>query len=193
MLEDANKRNMELTSSNEKYKISFSSLEKTVAKYQEIEREVGFLKKEMKEKEEKLMEFQAREKDYKHLEDCYSKVRKEKDDYFLKMQEKVKENKSLSLQLEERKVELMGLREELKEIEANNSRNRDRGEKMNLLMKENDRLNSQVIEKMGEIEKLQFKINSMDNKISEKNNENLKLKAIINDREQEITETKVEV
>lgn len=37
-------------------------------------------------------------------------------------------------------------------------------------MKENDRLNTLVLEKVGDIEKLQIKLNSMDNRINEKNN-----------------------
>lgn len=151
MLEDANKRNMELMSSNEKYKISLTSLQKTMAKYQEVEKEAVTLKRELKEKEEKIMQFQAREKDYKHLDDCYTKLRKEKDENFLKMQEKIKENKSLALQLSEKKAVITGLEEELEEIQFNNNRVKDRGEKMDILMKENDKLNTLVIEKVGEI------------------------------------------
>jgi hypothetical protein len=50
------------------------------------------------------------------LDDCYTKLRKEKDENFLKMQEKIKENKSLALQLSEKKAVITGLEEELEEI-----------------------------------------------------------------------------
>lgn len=51
MLEDANKKNMELMSANEKYKISIGSLQKTLAKSQDLEKELSTMKKELKEKQ----------------------------------------------------------------------------------------------------------------------------------------------
>lgn len=50
MLEDANRRIMELTSQNEKIKIATMTNEKSLEKYKEIEKEMGILKREVKEK-----------------------------------------------------------------------------------------------------------------------------------------------
>ncbi len=46
---------------------------------------------------------------------------------------------------------------------------------------------------MGELEKLQIKLNNLDNKLTEKGNENLKLKATVEEKEQEISEVRLEV
>ena len=89
-----------------------------------------------------MYEMQSREKSHKHMEECLQKVRKEKDELFAKMQEKNKESKSLSLQLEEYRLRVNNLEEELLEQEENSERNKARSEKIDILMKENNRLNS---------------------------------------------------
>lgn len=71
------------------------------------------------------MEFQVREKDYKHLNECFTRTRKEKDQFFARLQEKIKENKTLTLQLEESKINIASLEEELEEIESDNIRGKD--------------------------------------------------------------------
>lgn len=44
------------------------------------------LKKTLKERDEKIIEFETKERSYRHLEECYTKVRKEKDEFFIKIQ-----------------------------------------------------------------------------------------------------------
>jgi chromosome segregation ATPase len=193
MVEDLNRRNLELTSSCERYRINCTTIEKQLGKYQEIEREVAGLKRDLKEKDEKIYEMQGKEKSYKHLEDCYTKVRKEKDDHFVKIQEKNKENKALNLQLEELRLRVVTLEEELQEQEEDTHRNKERGQKMDLLIKENNSLNGALQEKINEIEKLQIRINNLENKISDKNNDNLRMKAVIDEKEQEISEMHMEI
>lgn len=58
------------------------------------------------------------------MEDCYTKVRKEKDEHFVKIQEKTKENKVINLQLEEYRVKVQGLEEELLEEEESSQRSK---------------------------------------------------------------------
>lgn len=55
---------------------------------------------------------------------------------------------------------------------------------MDMLMKENNRLNSNLLEKINEIEKLQMKINNLDTKMTEKQNEVLRMKSAIDEKEQ---------
>lgn len=50
MVDELNKSKTELTSANEKYKIAYTTIEKSLLKHQDIERELNELKKEMKEK-----------------------------------------------------------------------------------------------------------------------------------------------
>lgn len=54
-------------------------------------------------------------------------------------------------------------------------------------------MNGLLLEKVGELEKLQIKLNNLDNKLTEKGNENLKLKATVDEKEQEISEVRLEV
>jgi predicted RNase H-like nuclease (RuvC/YqgF family) len=54
MVENLNKKNMELASANEKYKISISTFEKNFTKYQEMEKDIINLRKDLKDKEEKI-------------------------------------------------------------------------------------------------------------------------------------------
>lgn len=54
MVEDLNKRNLELSSHNEKMKISCSSLEKHVSKHTEAERESSRLRQDLKDREEQI-------------------------------------------------------------------------------------------------------------------------------------------
>ena len=50
MVDELNKSKTELTSANEKYKIAYTTIEKSLLRHQDIERELNELKKEMKEK-----------------------------------------------------------------------------------------------------------------------------------------------
>ena len=50
MVDELNKSKTELTSANEKYKIAYTTIEKSLLKHQDIERELNELKKEVKEK-----------------------------------------------------------------------------------------------------------------------------------------------
>ena len=50
MVDELNKSKTELTSANEKYKIAYTTIEKSLLKHQDIERELNEHKKEMKEK-----------------------------------------------------------------------------------------------------------------------------------------------
>ena len=114
MLEDLNKRNMQLMSMNEKYKINFTTSEKSLAKYQDIEKEMAVLKRELKDRDERLTEQNAREKAYKHLEDCYTKVRKEKDERAQKKAEKLAKK---TLDFNEKEVKMDALGNTIKEAE----------------------------------------------------------------------------
>lgn len=55
MVEDLNKRNLELNSHNEKMKISCSNLEKHINKHTETERESSRLRQELKDREEQIL------------------------------------------------------------------------------------------------------------------------------------------
>lgn len=50
MVDELNKSKTELTSANEKYKIAYTTIEKSLLRHQDIERELNELKKEVKEK-----------------------------------------------------------------------------------------------------------------------------------------------
>lgn len=80
---------------------------------------------------------------------------------YLKYQEKSKENKALSLQIDELKSKCKFAQEELREIQENNSRIKDRSEKLDTVMKQNTQLNETIIKKVDEIEKLEYKINHL--------------------------------
>lgn len=58
MVEELTKSKTELFSSNEKYKIAYTTIEKSLAKYQDIERELNELKKELKERNDRIIELQ---------------------------------------------------------------------------------------------------------------------------------------
>ena len=60
-------------------KINLASSQKSLSKYQEIEKELVNLKKELKDKEERIYEYQSREKSLKNIEEYNVKLRKEKD------------------------------------------------------------------------------------------------------------------
>ena len=55
------------------------STQKSLLKYQDIEKDMMNLKKDMKEKEERIYEYQSREKSLKNIEEYNIKLRKEKD------------------------------------------------------------------------------------------------------------------
>ena len=57
---------------------------------------------------------------------------------------------------------------------------------MDVLTKENHRLNDILQEKINEIERLQIKLNNLDNKLSDKSNEVLRVKAEVDEKEQEL-------
>jgi dynactin complex subunit len=136
----------------------------------------------LKEREERIIEFQGKEKAFRHLEECYAKLRKEKDETLVKLNERVKENKQLALQLDEALRRVATLEEEIGEIEEENSRTKERGEKIDLLMKENNRLNSVLMDKVNDIEKLQFRINHLESKFTNANSEAVKQKAVAEQR-----------
>lgn len=104
---------------------------------------------------------QDQDRNRKHLEEYNTRLRKEKDEMYMKYQEKSKENKVLSLQLDEYKSKCKMAQEELKEILENNSRIKDRSEKLDTVMKQNTQLNETIIKKVDEIEKLEYKINHL--------------------------------
>ncbi len=81
---------MELMSVNEKYRISCVTLEKNIGKYQEMDKEMGNLKRQLKDRDEKLMDYQVKEKAFKHLEESYTKIKREKEDLMLRYQQKSK-------------------------------------------------------------------------------------------------------
>ena len=60
LIEDLNRRIHELTKENERMKINSASTQKSLAKYQEIERDMVSVRKELKEKEERIYEYQSR-------------------------------------------------------------------------------------------------------------------------------------
>ena len=60
-------------------KINLVSTQKSLLKYQDIEKDMMNLKKDMKEKEERIYEYQSREKSLKNIEEYNIKLRKEKD------------------------------------------------------------------------------------------------------------------
>lgn len=67
MAEELTKSKNELYSSNEKYKIACSTMEKSLVKYQEHERELHELRKELKDKNDKIQELLDQERNKKHL------------------------------------------------------------------------------------------------------------------------------
>lgn len=54
MIDELNKTKTELVSSNEKYKIAYTTLEKSLIKYQDMEKEMLESKKELKERNDKI-------------------------------------------------------------------------------------------------------------------------------------------
>lgn len=67
---------------------------------------------------------------------------------YMKHQEKSKENKALSLQLDEYRSKCKMAQEELREMQENNSRIKDRSEKLDTVMKQNTQLNEMIIKKV---------------------------------------------
>lgn len=166
MVDDLNRRNTELTSANEKHRIAAAAADKNAAKLAEAEREAAALRRDNKDREERLLELQGREKAHRLVEEANSKLKKEREEALLRLQEKTKENKSQALQLEERTSRIAQLEQEVAEMEESSERSKERSEKMDRLMRENNRLNAALMEKVNDIEKLQYRLNSLDNRLS---------------------------
>jgi A-kinase anchor protein 9 len=166
MVDDLNRRNTELTSANEKHRIAAAAAEKNAAKLAEAEREAAALRRDNKEREERLLELQGREKAHRLLEEANGKLKKEREEAVVRLQERTKENKSQALQLEERGSRIAQLEQELAEMEESSERSKERSEKMDRLMRENNRLNAALMEKVNDIEKLQYRLNNLDNRFS---------------------------
>lgn len=56
MVEELTRNKTELISSNEKYKIACTTMEKSLVKYQEQERELQEVRKELKDRNERIQE-----------------------------------------------------------------------------------------------------------------------------------------
>lgn len=122
MVDELTRSKTELFSSNEKYKIANATIEKSLAKYQEVERELMEARKELKEKNERIQELQDQERHKKHLEEYSGKLRREKDDLFHRHQEKGKECKALAMQVEELRSKNKLLQDEIQEMHEDSQR-----------------------------------------------------------------------
>jgi primosomal protein N'' len=76
MVDELNKSKTELISANEKYKIAYTTIEKSLLKHQDIERELNDLRKELKERNERVQELQDQDRNRKHIEEYNSRLRK---------------------------------------------------------------------------------------------------------------------
>ena len=58
-------------------------------------------------------------------------------------------------------------------------------------MRENNRLNSEIHEKVSECEKLHIKLNNLESKLSDKQGENQRVRNTLDLKEQEVNEMRV--